>query len=226
MNEASQKVVLNAGAGPVDAGHLHGAFVSAGWKEVRLDVDPRAEPDIVGSITDMRAQIGDGGFDALWSSHAIEHLHAHEVIPALREFRRVLKSDGFALVTCPNLTAIARLAATGDVESVVYNSPAGPIRTIDMLFGHGRAIADGRLAMAHNTGFTASRLARVALASGFAEVRVIEGPHYDLWAVLLARDARLANFAPMFEGTNVAALFEEESADLDQQAPRRVSVAR
>ena len=82
---------------------------------------------------------------------------------------------------------------------------------IDMLFGHGRTIAEGNLAMTHNTGYTAQRLARVAMAAGFAEVRVMEGPHYDLWAILLAPAGRLADLAPMFRGTNVSGLFDEAS---------------
>ncbi len=164
--------------------------------------------------------------DAVWSSHTIEHLHAHEVIPAFREMRRVLKPDAFALVTCPDLAAIARLAATGDVESVIYNSPAGPIRTIDMIFGHGRAIADGHVKMAHNTGFTSSRLARVALAAGFSEVRVIEGPHLDLWAALLMPSAQIDRLAMLFKGSNVSELFAERHERIVEFDLRRTANGR
>jgi SAM-dependent methyltransferase len=211
MDGWKRRIVLNAGCGSASSGRIHDAFSTADWSEIRLDIDPGVAPDIVASICDMGKRMGDESVDALWSSHTIEHLHAHEVIPAFREMRRVLKPDGFALVTCPNLTEIAKLAATGDVESVVYNSPAGPIRAIDMLFGHGRSIAEGRLNMAHNTGYTASRLGRVALASGFAEVRAMEGASYDLWAVLLTPGARIASLAAMFAGTNIAELFEAPS---------------
>jgi predicted SAM-dependent methyltransferase len=37
--------------------------------------------------------------DALYSSHNIEHVFAHEVVPTLKEFRRVLKPDGFVVIT-------------------------------------------------------------------------------------------------------------------------------
>lgn len=225
MNEPSQKVVLNAGSGPANAGRIHPAFISTGWKEVRLDIEPRAQPDIVASICDMKDRVADASFDALWSSHTIEHLHAHEVIPAFREFRRVVRNDGFALLTCPNLTAIARLAATGDVESVVYTSPAGPIRTLDMLYGLGRAIGAGHFAMAHNTGYTSKRLARVALEAGFSEVRVIEGTSYDLWAMLFAQEARAGEIGKMFAGTNVAGFFDEASAHRESGVAAPVAVA-
>ena len=41
--------------------------------------------------------------DAVFSSHNIEHLYPHEVPLALKEFMRVLKPDGFVLMTCPDL---------------------------------------------------------------------------------------------------------------------------
>lgn len=206
MNQNARRTVLNAGSGGAAASQLPSSFDPAHWSEVRLDVDPTARPDIVGSFADMRGVIGDGRFDALFCSHALEHLHGHEVIPALREFVRVIRRGGFALVTCPDLAAIARHILQHGDEAIAYQSAAGPIRPIDMLYGHNQSIADGRPSMAHKTGFTASRLARVALAAGFAEVRVIEGKTFDLWALLLTPDARLSEIAPIFAGSSLAEL--------------------
>ncbi len=136
-----------------------------------MDIDPRNAPDYVASI--------------FWSSHCIEHLHDHEVLPALREFKRILREDGFAIVACPSMDAIAKLLVSEDIESVAYLSPAGPIRLLDMVFGHSRSIEAGHVHMTHKTGFTADRLGRLATNAGFAETRVLEGEHYDLWAALL-----------------------------------------
>lgn len=207
MNPFARKSVLNAGSGPVNASRLHAVFTPEKWAEVRLDIDPSAKPDLLSSFADMRGAVGDQRFDALFCSHAIEHLHAHEVIPAFGEFLRVLKPAGFALVTCPDLAAIASHLLAHGAESVAYQSPAGPIRPIDMLFGHSQSIADGRVSMAHKTGFTAQRLARTALAAGFGEVRVVEGQSFDLWAVLLAPGASIAETAAWFDGTDLADLF-------------------
>ncbi|MCI4678574.1 class I SAM-dependent methyltransferase [Rhodoblastus acidophilus] len=212
MTGNQKKRVLNAGCGVLGHGRLPAVFAPAIWQEVRLDVDPATRPDIVGSLVDMRAVVADGSFDALYSSHAIEHLYAHEVIPAFREFRRILKPDGFALLTCPDLMAIARLIVEQGAEVVAYQSPAGPIRPIDMLFGHGRSIGEGRVAMAHRTGFTAPRLARVALESGFKEVRAAEGGYFDLWAILLGPQASDEAIAPIFAGSDLARLFGEGQA--------------
>ncbi len=219
MNDDTRKVVLNAGCGATHTGgHLVG-FAKDQWREVRLDVDPHTNPDIVGSFADMRGIVADAQFDAIYSSHAIEHLHAHEVIPALREFLRVLKPDGFAVLTCPDLAAIARQLLQVGSEGVVYNSPAGPIRPIDMLFGHSESIGAGRTWMAHHTGFTAPRLARVALASGFKEARIMETEFFDLWAVALGPQASAELIAPQFAGTALAKLFASSAVREEAPAP-------
>ena len=218
MQSRNSKRVLNAGCGAAGSDRLHVGFRGEGWSEVRLDIDPRTAPDFVGSISDMRGIVPDASFDAVFSSHSIEHLHAHEVAPAFREFRRVLKPGGFALITCPDLGAIARLLARQDLESVVYVSPAGPVKVLDMLYGHGPSIAEGRVLMAHNTGFTDERLGRVAIESGFAEARVMAGETFDLWAVLLTPNAAVADISPLFEGTNVAPLFSSPAASENRES--------
>ena len=109
------------------------------------------------------------------------------------------------------MDAIAKLLVSEDIESVAYLSPAGPIRLLDMIFGHGPSIEAGRVHMAHKTGFTADRLGRIATRAGFAEARVLEGENYDLWAALMMPKAELSVLAAFFEGTNVAALFQDQS---------------
>jgi ubiquinone/menaquinone biosynthesis C-methylase UbiE len=55
-------------------------------------------------MTDMSA-VADASVDAIFSSHNIEHLYPHEVPVALGEFLRVLKPDGFAIITWGTLQA-------------------------------------------------------------------------------------------------------------------------
>lgn len=229
MELGRTKRVLNAGSGAA-IGALHSAFDSSVWTEVRIDVDPRATPDLIGSISDMRSVVADGSFDAIWSSHCIEHLYDHEVPPALAEFRRVLTDDGFAVISCPNLDAVARLLVSEDIESVVYLSPAGPIRLLDMIFGHSLSIQSGHIHMAHGTGFTADRLGRLALSAGFAEARVLEGENYDLWAVLMMPKADVPALASAFDGTPIGRLFSGHlppaPAALDAIRRKRVRILR
>lgn len=229
MDCASGKRVLNAGSGPA-TGAVHPAFDPSAWTEVRIDIDPRAAPDLQGSISDLRGLADDGSFDAIWCSHCLEHLHDHEVLPALREFRRILRHEGFAIVSCPNLEAVAKVIAGEDVESVAYLSPAGPIRLLDMVFGHGPSIEAGRVHMAHKTGFTADRLGRLAMQAGFREARLLEGENYDLWAGLMMPKADAADLLSLFEGTHVAALFSDRSSPpralVDTKRRHRVRILR
>jgi predicted SAM-dependent methyltransferase len=183
------KKVLHVGCGPKSPEKLHMAFRQDGWREVRFDIDSSIQPDIVGSMVDMRDEIEDNAYDAIWSSHNIEHLEVHETALALREFRRVLRPDGFALITCPDVAAIARLIVDGRFDETIYQSPAGPISVVDMLWGHARSIAAGNRFMAHRTGFTAESLGRLLIEAGFGEAWVFAGPAIDLWAVALADDA-------------------------------------
>lgn len=199
--DAPDKRVLNTGSGPFNPSKLHPAFRSAPWREVRLDIDARVSPDLVGSVTDMRSFAADASFDAIWSSHNVEHLHAHDVAPAFREFCRVLRPQGFALITCPDLQVIAGLIAEGRGEAVVYASPSGPITPLDMLFGHAASIRAGNHFMAHNTGFTIDRIGRALLDAGFSEVRTAKGAFYDIWVLALMPEATVGQLRPVFAGT-------------------------
>lgn len=179
---ATLRSLLHVGCGVADPRKLPPAFFAPGeWHEVRLDIDPGVAPDILGSITDMAA-VATASFDAVWSAHNLEHLFAHEVPLALREFRRVLRSGGFALITLPDLQRVAELVAQDRLTEPAYVSPAGPIAPLDMLYGHGAAIAQGNLFMAHRTGFTARSLEAALVAARFDSVRVVRDESYALWA--------------------------------------------
>jgi SAM-dependent methyltransferase len=176
--------VLNAGSGPRSSNRLHPLFRSANWREIRVDIDPQTNPDVIGSITDLTGQASSQSFDAVWSSHSLEHLHTHEVPLALAEFRRVLKPDGFALITSPDLESAASALLEHGPEHVLYTSTAGPITPHDILFGHASSIALGKRFMAHNTGFTCALLGKRLLDAGFPIV-LVKRQHLDLWAVAL-----------------------------------------
>ena len=75
-----------------------------------MDIDAGNEPDIVGSMLDMAA-VHSGSVDAIYSAHNIEHVYTHEVPVVLKEFLRVLKPDGFLVITCPDLQAAAQMIA-------------------------------------------------------------------------------------------------------------------
>jgi hypothetical protein len=163
--------VLHVGCGAYGREKLPPAFRRAGWREIRLDIDPEVRPDFIASITDMRI-IADGLVDAVYSAHNIEHLYAHEVPLALREMRRVLKPTGFTFIELPDLQEVARHVAEGRLEDLLYMSPMGPITPLDILYGHGSSLARGNGFMAHRTGFTGGTLAAALIEAGFLAVMV------------------------------------------------------
>lgn len=175
------KTVLHVGCGAYNPKKLQASYRKADWRELRFDIDASVKPDIVGDMLDMQG-VEDASVDAVFSSHNIEHLFAHQVPIALKEFYRVLKPGGHVLITCPDLQAIAALVATGQLEEPAYMSPAGPISALDVIYGYGRSIARGNTFMAHKTGFTKGSLARALTLSGLIDVECILGGTFDLWA--------------------------------------------
>jgi len=120
-------------------------------------------------MTDMKA-VSSGAVDAIYSSHNIEHLYPHEVDVALTEFSRVLNSDGFVFITCPDLQSVAKLIAEDKLLETAYISPSGPISPIDILYGYRPSIAKGNFYMCHRTGFTLKTLTKTLKNSGFNSV--------------------------------------------------------
>lgn len=183
---------LHVGSGQKSKDRTTPAFGRPEWSEIRLDIDPGVAPDIVSDMTDMSA-VDSESVEALFSSHNIEHLYIHQVPGALGEFRRVLKSDGFAIILCPDLQAMAALIAADKLHEPAYQSPAGGITPHDTLFGLGSQIAAGHTYMAHRCGFTQTSLMRALLDAGFARVAVMRRP-FELAALatkLPAKDEAL-----------------------------------
>lgn len=168
---SDKKLVLHVGCGPDEHANLHPRFRTPEWHELRFDIDTGVKPDIVGSMVDM-VGVPDEAVDAVWSSHNLEHVYAHEAIQALAEFHRVLRPGGEVLITMPDLQRVAELIANGKLEDPFYHGPAGPLTPLDVLYGKGDWIAAGRTFMAHRTGYTSKTLGRKLRNAGFRDVVV------------------------------------------------------
>jgi len=151
------KNFLHIGCGPLYKDNTTPAFNSDDWDEVRLDIDPTHNPDIVCSMNDM-STVEDNSFDAIYSSHNIEHVFPHEVLGTFQEFRRVLKDDGFLILTCPDIKSVCALIGEGNIGKKLYTSSAGDIFPLDILYGHRSSLASGHTYMAHKNGFTSESL--------------------------------------------------------------------
>lgn len=141
-------------------------------EEVRLDVDPDCQPHILASMTDM-GEIGP--FDAIYCSHALEHLFPHDVDKALGEFLRVLRPGGKAMIFVPDLEDVQA------TDEPLFESVSGPISGRDMIYGLPRYVEASPF-MAHRTGFVRDTLEKVVLAAGFARAEVRRLSNYNLFA--------------------------------------------
>ena len=160
------KTFLHVGCGPQNKSQIKG-FDNDDWKEIRFDIDENVNPDIVGTLTDMKL-VKTGSVDAVYSSHNIEHIYPHEVRIALQEFYRVLKDDGIVVITCPDLQSICEAVVNDKLLEPLYESEEGhPISPIDILFGWRIPIAKGNEYMAHKNGFTYSSLNSSFFEAGF-----------------------------------------------------------
>jgi protein O-GlcNAc transferase len=174
------KLVLHVGCGPYNPTALPEPLRTPDWREVRLDIDPSVQPDLIGSMTDMSAVLNES-VDAVYSSHNLEHLYAHEVPIALAEFYRVLKPGGFVLITLPDIQAVAQHVAQGNLEEPLYISSVGPITALDILYGWREPIAKGNHFMAHRTAFTAKTLCQKLEQTGFHRLESYTDK-LNLWA--------------------------------------------
>jgi SAM-dependent methyltransferase len=166
----SQQTVLHVGCGGNPAPDWLDEF-----KEVRLDIDARHNPDIVASMLDLGAI---GPFDVVYSSHALEHVYPHEVHVALTEFNRVLADSGRLVVVVPDLEDIK------PTEDVVYECEAGPITGLDMYYGWSKVIQENPF-MAHKCGFVKDTLTKVLLQAGFRQAVVARAPGHNLVGVAI-----------------------------------------
>ena len=109
------------------------------FEQVLLDIDPAQRPDIVCDARQMTQRLEAGTFDAVFCSHNLEHYYRHEVPRVLGGFLHVLKQGGFAQVIVPDIADVMRTCIERglELEDVLYQSPAGPITVLDVLYGYG-----------------------------------------------------------------------------------------
>jgi ubiquinone/menaquinone biosynthesis C-methylase UbiE len=144
----------------------------AGFEHLLLDIDPTGAPDIVCDARLLTTLAG-GQFDAVYCSHNLEHYYQHDVPKVLAGFLHVLKDGGFAHIRVPDLQEVMQAAIDRklDVEDVLYQSEMGPIRVLDVLYGHAAQIEQsGRDFFAHKTGFTRQSLLSALQRAGFSNI--------------------------------------------------------
>jgi len=142
------------------------------YENTLLDIDPAGSPDILCDARELTTLEADQ-FDAVYCSHNLEHYYRHEVPKVLSGFLHVLKENGFAQIRVPDINAVMRTTIEKglDIDDVLYQSAVGPIRVVDVLYGHSVEIEQsGKDFYAHKTGFTQKSLLKAVNKAGFSKV--------------------------------------------------------
>jgi hypothetical protein len=144
----------------------------AAFEQLLLDIDPKGSPDIVCDAREL-AGLSGGQFEAVYCAHNLEHYYRHDVPRVLAGFLHVLKDGGFAHIRVPDIAEVMRASVERglDIEDVLYESEAGPITVLDVVYGHAAQIErSGQDFYAHKTGFTKKTLLAALYAAGFTKV--------------------------------------------------------
>jgi SAM-dependent methyltransferase len=170
MTTTSLRTLLHLGAGWQ---HLVGnpayPYPADEWHEIRVDLDPLVEPDIVADVTNV--PLPDGSADAFYSSHVLEHIPEVGLLAVLTEWHRLLAPGGEGIIRVPDIQAAAQWIADGHGIDPMYWVEGGldgllPIRPIDLFYGLSIELGDRPL-MSHRTGFTGNMLAWWLAQAGF-----------------------------------------------------------
>ena len=160
------KTFLNVGCGPKSELKIRG-FDNDDWKEIRLDIDEGVNPDIVGTLTDMKL-VETASVDAVHSAYNIDHIYPHEVPIALAEFYRVLKEDGIVFIRCPDIQSVLEAVVEDKLLETFYVTEDGQkVAPIDIIYGNRQEIVEGNEYMAKKCGFTYSVLNMAFSEAGF-----------------------------------------------------------
>lgn len=166
---ADSKKLLHVGGGTATKERTTRYFNTDEWVETRLDNVEAVKPDILGSLVTLEGA-QDEAYDAVFASHVLQRLYAHEVPEALRNWLRVLKKDGHLVMTCPDLQAVSEKVIEGKLLETLYESSAGPVSALDVLYGFRPQIAAGGTNMANHCGFTLQVLAGELQRAGFGSI--------------------------------------------------------
>lgn len=144
----------------------------AEFEHLLLDINPKGSPDIVCDARELMSLEADQ-FDAVYCSHNLEHYYRHDVLKVLSGFLHVLKDGGFAQIKVPDIAEVMRITIERglDIDDILYESPAGPIMVLDVLYGYTVEIErSGQDFYAHKTGFTQKSLNTVLQKAGFTPI--------------------------------------------------------
>lgn len=153
----NNKIVINIGCGKTKLDSQSKYF--SDWQEIRVDAFENETVNLISSIVNFEG-VPNESADAVWASHVLEHNYWHDLPKIFKSILRVLKPNGFAVIRVPDLGSISNKIKDGLLD-VEYESSAGPVCVIDMIYGHRGFIESWGEGMLHKTGFTEKSMIQI-----------------------------------------------------------------
>ena len=170
-------------------------FQEKDWQIVEHAPDQRGQ-SVSLSEPDWLPTLASNAIRAIVASHNLPRYFVHDVEKMLGDYHRILTDDGFVIAVCSDLKAISAVIMAQGVSGTVYESPAGPITALDLVFGHQDSLKQGLFSMAHRSGFTLESLIAAFEQAGFASVRgLARVGQCDVWVIASKKPLSDAEFA-------------------------------
>ncbi len=150
-------------------------------------LDIRSGPDIdLQHDARCLTELAPDQYEAIYCSHNLEHYHRYEVYRVLAGFQHILRPGGFVQIIVPDVRYVMeRMIKQGhDLDQILYQSPVGPIKYRDVIYGYGPEIeSTGQDFYAHKTGFSVAILKKVLMQAGFKWLAIGDIPQrYEVLA--------------------------------------------
>ena len=142
--------------------HIGGIQPHPDWEILNIQSGPNV--DHVGDAGDM-SQFENETFDEIYSSHVVEHFdYKNDLLNTLKEWRRILKSDGKMYVSVPDMNTLCQLFIKRDELNIDER-----VQVMRMMFGGHMDDHDY-----HYVGLDADILIGFLLQAGFKEIKRVE----------------------------------------------------
>jgi predicted SAM-dependent methyltransferase len=141
--------------------HIGGTVVTDDWELFNINAADGVHH--VGDAKDL-SRFEDGIFANIYASHILEHFDYKDMQTALKEWHRVLKSEGELLISVPDLDKIFKLFLDKD-----RYKPQDRVKFLQMIYGGHTDEHD-----CHQVGFDKDILVAMLLQAGFESVRQVE----------------------------------------------------
>jgi hypothetical protein len=69
--------------------------------------------------------VEDESYEAVYSSHLLEHIEVDKAVEAVRNWMRVLKPDGRLIISVPDVSTIGQYVTDGKLDVVLYTAAGG-----------------------------------------------------------------------------------------------------